>query len=151
MSGNSWQYLSDKNQARLILTSEHSIKAGLLSGKISRHYNLEENSQRLETQVHTKGFASVFSVIALGPAGDDAPFTVTKETVHSNFKGIVFAPQDIEAVTITKGDAQYTVVIAHKEFASPTDTFTANGCVGFGNVLVFDKAKQDHPGTVLLY
>ena len=148
---NSWTYRSDKNQARLILTSESDIAAGLLPGKISRHYNMEEESVRLETQIRAKGFASVFSVIALDTAGDDTPFGITRETVHSNFKGIVFAPKDIEAVTITKGDAQYTVVVAHREFASPTDTFTANGCVGFGNVLVFDKSKADDPGTVLLY
>ena len=150
-NGNNWTYKSDKNKARLILTSEHKIKSTLLPGKISRHYNMEEEAVRLETQVKTKGFASVFAAIALGSAADDISFTVTKEIVHSNFKNIVLSPQDIEAVTITKEDAQYTVVIAHKEFASPTDTFTANGCVGFGNVVVFDKAKGDSAGTVLLY
>ncbi|MDR2183772.1 MAG: heparinase II/III family protein [Clostridiales bacterium] len=149
--GNNWKYFSDKNQARLILKSEHPIKTGLLPGKISRHYNMEEETVRLETQVAAKGFASVFSVIALDGAGDDTPFAVTKEIVRSNFKGIVFDSATIEAVTISKGDMQHTVVIAHKEFASPTDTFTANGCVGFGNVLVFDKTKPDNPGTVLLY
>ena len=148
---NNWAYRSDKNQARLILTSEHDIKTSLLPGKISRHYNLEEETARLETQVKAKGFASVFSAIALGSATDDTPFAVTKEVVHSNFKGIIFDSKDIEAVTITKGDAQYTIVVSHKEFASPTDTFTANGCVGFGNVLVFDKAKPNDVGTVLLY
>ena len=150
--GNAWSYKSAKNSARLIQTSEHELKTELLPGKISRHYNQQEDTLRLETCIQTKGFASILSVIALDfAANSNIPFSVVKETVHSNFKNIVFSPSDIEAFTITKGDKQYTAVIAHKEYASPTDTFTANDCVGFGNVLVFDKTKPEPHGTVLLY
>ena len=149
--GNTWKYSTSKNQTRMLLLSEFNAKSKLAPGKISRHYNLEEDSTRLETQINSKGFASLFTAIALEPANTTDVFTITKDVVHSNFKGIIFDHKDIEAVTITKGNKQYTVAIAHKEFASPTDTFTANGCVGFGNVLVFDKAVIPPKGTVLLY
>ena len=149
--GNNWSYRSKKNQARLILTSEQDITAGLLPGKISRHYNMEEKTVRLETQMRARGFASIFTAIALDSSDSNMPFAVSKETVYSNFEGTALGQADIEAISITKGDAQYMVVIAHKEVASPTDTFAANTCVGFGNVLVFDKTKSDDSGTVLLY
>jgi len=35
------------------------------------------------------------------------------------------------------------VVIAHQEWATPTDTFNAEGCTGFGSVVVFDRAKGE--------
>ena len=33
----------------------------------------------------------------------------------------------------------YTVVLAHTEFAAPTDMFNADGCTGFALSMVFDR------------
>jgi len=153
--GMRWHYRSERNTARLIFASEYEMKTGLLAGCISRHYNKHEKTVRLETQIRALGFASVFSAFALDipgvPAAKEEQFTISKENVYSNFKNIVFPSTDIEALSITKGERQYTAVIAHKEYASPTDTFTANGCVGFGQVLIFNHAKTPPQSVVLLY
>jgi hypothetical protein len=46
----------------------------------------------------------------------------------------------------------FTVVVAHQEYASPTDTFCADGCTGFGTVVVFDRGKgETEIGTALAY
>jgi hypothetical protein len=149
--GNTCTYKSEKNQARIVLLSENDIETRLLPGKISRHYNLEEEAIRLQTRMDATGFAGIFTAIALDNANSDELFTIKKEIVHSNFKGIIFDHEDIEVVTITKGTRQYTVAIAHNEYASPTDTFTAGGCVGFGNAVIFDKSCVPPKAAVLLH
>ena len=150
-SGNEWQYLSGKNSAKLLLCAEHNITTKLQPGRISRHYNLQEETMQLETQIAAKGFASVFTAIGLSNPGEEEYFAIEKHDVHSNFKKIIFSPQEIEAVTITKGNEKYTAIFAHTEYACPTDTFTANGCVGFGHVVVFDHGDVKLKGTVLAY
>ncbi|MCL2557607.1 MAG: heparinase II/III family protein [Treponema sp.] len=149
--GNDWNYRSEKNIARLALLSSHEIKAGLAPGRISRQYNQEEESLRLQTMINATGFASVFSVIALDPATACEPFSIAKETVYLNSSGIECPSAEAEAVTICKDDKKYTVVIAHREYTGPTNTFAANGCVGFGNVIVFDPSKQPSKHVVLAY
>ena len=71
--------------------------------------------------------------------------------VKSNFKGITFEDKLIEAINITKGDRKYTLVVAHQDYASPTDSFNADGCIGFGKLVVFNRRKnEERIGKVLL-
>ena len=91
-------------------------------------------------------------MIALNPAGSTKQVTVEKLPVSSNFKNIIFEDKLIEALNITKGTQKYTVVVAHQEYASPTDTFCADGCTGFGNVVVFNRsAGEDTIGKTLVW
>jgi hypothetical protein len=91
-------------------------------------------------------------VIALSETDARIPLIVEKISVCSNFKGIVFDDSQIEALTIKHGEKHYTLVIAHEEYASPTDTFLADGCTGFGMAVVFDRNKEETEiGTVLLW
>ena len=46
---------------------------------------------------------------------------------------------------------EYVVVICHQEVNSPTDLVEVDGCLGFGNVIVFDKSKDVLVGTVMNY
>jgi len=43
------------------------------------------------------------------------------------------------------GGAATTVaaVFANREYASPTDTFNAGGCTGFGELVVFDRGAGE--------
>ena len=56
-----------------------------------------------------------------------------------------------EGLKITGNGKEYVVVICHQEVNSPTDLEEVDGCLGYGNVIVFDKAETDKAGTVLCW
>ncbi|HHV32887.1 MAG TPA: heparinase [Clostridiales bacterium] len=141
-SGDRFVYSSTKNRAEICLVGNHR-SAVLTPTRLSRHYNLAEDNVTLQTELAGNGFTSAFTVISLNPAGEGERVEVEKVPVYSNFKEIQFEDRLIEALTITKGARRYTVVVAHQEYASPTDTFRADGCTGFGNVVVFDRAAGE--------
>ncbi len=118
--------------------SSHGVTQYLKATRLSRHYNELTNNKTLVSEVEADGFASLFTLISLH---EDA--SLKKERVLSNFKKTRFPDSQIEAVTIEKGDAAYTVVVSHQEWASPTDTFNAGGCTGFGALVVFDRGKDE--------
>lgn len=147
-----YRYESEKNDLKAVLLSAYPIVTGLGSARVSRHYNQAEDCPALESQVQGTGFTSAYAVFSLDPAGVAEPLTVKRLAVRSNFKDILFADEAVEALCITKGERTYTVAVAHMEYASPTDTFQAGGCTGFGNVVVFDhSANETEVGTVLSY
>ena len=126
------------------------MAAELKTGRVARHYNHAAENPVLETAVQGRGFTGVFTVIALDRTGEEEPLAVEKLPVTSNFKGIRFADKEIEAVRVRKGGRSWVVVVSHMEYASPTDTFNAGGCCGFGGVEVFDEtAGERETGTVL--
>jgi len=146
----SYVYSSQKNTATIELISEENIETELVPSRISRHYNRQEASIALKTKISADGFASVFSVISIDKAGDEIQVSAKKEQVQSSFYDSVFSHKDIEALTITKGTKKYTAVIAHREFASPTDLFNVGDCIGFGHVVVFDRNEVSSSGEVLV-
>jgi hypothetical protein len=146
-----WHYLRGEANARL-----QFIRTGLSSkavdSEISRHYNEKTPASCIETSFDSKGSGCAFTVIALGDKADDRAFSVEKLEVRSNFKDIVFTDKQIEALDIRLGAEHYTLAIAHEEYAAPTDTFLASGCVGFGSAVVFDRsAGETETGTVLAW
>ena len=145
----SFRYHSKLNDVETCLLAP-DCKSSIIPTRVSRHYNETEANQTIKTEVSGEGFASLFTVISINKPNGFIPLQVKKVPVASNFKGIVFSSSLIEAVNISKGEASYTVVIAHQEWASPTDTFNADGCTGFGNVVVFDRSKaEEGSGTRL--
>lgn len=136
--------------ARLRLVSAAPVVASLKRGRVARHYNRAEENDVLETTVQGQGFVNIWSVLALDRAGTEEPLSVEKLPVDSNFKGIRFEDREIEAIRVRKGARSWVVVVSHMEYASPTDTFNAGGCCGFGGVEVFDEtAGEGEAGTVL--
>ena len=139
------------------VTAEVAIIAEGLSGavsesRISKQYNKEISGSMLTTSLTGEGFAGVFTVFAVSDANRERGLKIDKVHVKSTFKGITFADSQVEALNITFGEVRYTVVVAHEEYASPTDTFDADGCIGFGNCVVFDRAAgETETGTVLLW
>jgi len=98
------------------------------------------------------GFAGAFAVFAFAEAGDNERLSVEKLPVTSRFTSKLVADDVIEALSIQFGNLDYVLVIAHREYSCPTDMFSAGGCAGFGNAVIFDRASNEHQiGTVLLY
>jgi len=139
------RYISDLNDVHIEQLSSGPIRTELDKSRISRHYNLAEKTTAVCTSISGTGFVSLYTVISL-----DGHVAVTKNPVTSNFKSTVFDHKMIESLTVSRKGGTHTLVIAHQEYASPTDTFCADGCTGFGSVVVFDRTKNETEiGTVL--
>ena len=140
----------ERASAKLRIVSESPVTTALRPGRISRHYNHAAGNTVLETKIEGNGFASAFAVIALQAKGTPEPLMVEKLPVFSNFKGIQFEDKQIEALRVRWKNRAWVVAVAHQEYASPTDTFRAGGCTGFGGVVVFEEsASEAEIGTVL--
>ena len=149
-SGGAWTYTSSRNCTQIVLPVMSGTNTVKVPSKISRHYNSFEQNEALKTTWQAEGFSSHFTVICAGKAGDQERLTADFVPVTSNFKGITFSDSQIQALSIRKGERHYLVVIAHEEYASPTDTFCADTCTGFGSVTVFNRAAGENEiGTML--
>jgi hypothetical protein len=116
--------------------------------RISRNYNHCEPNDALRIETKGNGFTSLLTVILA-----DAKRQVTVETlpVKSALKGIFYPKEMAEAIKITTPETEYVVIICHQEVNSPTDLVEADGCMGYGNVIVFDKKEDCLVGEVLNY
>ena len=121
--------------ATLYQLSKDKLNLSIEDSCISRHYNKEENNKMLKTCVKATGFSSIISVFDFRATNCD----VSLQAVKSNFKGITFSPDSIESVEISDSSRDIVLVCAHKEYATPTDTFLTCGCTGFGQLTYFDK------------
>lgn len=144
-------YSSDKNKVEMYFASKGLTKE-IISSKYSKHYNEFEPNEAVKTSFSADGFGSIITVISTNEADKEESIKVEKVPVHSNFKNIIFEDKLIEAISIKKGEKSYTAVFAHQDYASPTDSFTANNCIGFGQVVVFNNSKAENKiGKVLLW
>ena len=149
--GNRYIYKGQKVNAQMVLLTS-GLESFVSESKLSRHYNQYESNKMVTTNFSGDGFTGAFTMLALSDLDKNHTLEVKKIPVRSNFKGITFADKQIEALNVSFGEWRYTIVIAHEEYACPTDTFLAGGCVGFGNCVVFDKtANETEIGTVLLW
>lgn len=121
------------------------------TGRLSRNYNQAEEHPVLCVRKQADGFASFLTVICGREKSEPAGLKVEKIPVSSAFRKVIHPDSWAEAVKITWKSNEYIVIICHQEVNTPTDQTVADGCMGFGNVLVFEKGKEQQPGTVLLY
>ena len=133
-------FKSAKNEVQIKTLSAHGVVQYVKGTRLSRHYNELKDNKTLVSEVSSEGFASLFTLIALN-AGKAL---LQKVPVYSNFKKTQFPVDWIEAVSISHSSEAYTVVFAHQEWATPTDTFKANGCTGFGSLVVFNTTESEH-------
>lgn len=129
-------------------------RAKLSHSKIARHYNRYEMRQRIEIDVDGNGFQSLLTVIRkseINETGSPTSCRVTRIPVKSALKGVEYPASMAEALKIETAEKEYVVILCHQEVNSPTDLEEADGCMGFGNVIVFDKAETTLVGTVLNY
>lgn len=144
-----YTYHSKKVRAEIKIIAPE-LSSEIIDTHISRHYNKLEDNKSIVTVFTGKAFTSAYTVIGLMDSNASETLAVEKLAVKSSFKGITFRDEQVEALNIRLGNLCYTVVIAHEEYASPTDTFSADGCVGFGSVVVFNRGEGEKEiGTVL--
>jgi hypothetical protein len=148
---NRFRYESGKNNTEVLFAGSPPHKTEIINTKMSRHYNAYDENTALKTEWKSSGFSCLYSVISVNKTGGAlTKVQVERIPVKSNFKNILFSDSQIQALKITKGSRRYLVVIAHEEYATPTDTFCADGCTGFGTVSVFDlSAGEKETGTIL--
>lgn len=113
------------------------LEQKITDSEISRHYNQRESNKALVTVLEAEGEASIITVFDFSESKGKCALV----EVESTFKGIIFPSKTIEAVEVSSKDRDIVLVCAHKEYASPTDTYLAAGCVGFGTLTVFDKKR----------
>ena len=138
-------YRGEKAKADFYFLSD-DIRIVLQKGHISRHYNQEEGNTVCKVTKEQRGFASLVTVIDADP---DRVLTVEKIPVKSALKGSTYPETMAEALKLNVRGKEYVVIVCHQEINSPTDMAEADGCMGYGNVIVFDKEKQQVVGEVL--
>lgn len=116
---------------------------------LSRRYNHEEENETVTAAWSGEGFTSCVTVIQTGAKGALPLLSCEKIPAASALKGTVYPDAMAEAVKLTLHDKEYVVVICHQEVNSPTDLVEADGCLGFGNVIVFDKEEMTEVGHTL--
>ena len=145
------KYISEKNDVDVKFVA-NNLNLEVIDTRYSKHYNDCIDNKTVKTTLQGDGFASIITVISTNKKGETENLEVEKLEVKSNFKEIIFEDKLIEAVNITKGDKKYTLVIAHQDYASPTDSFNADGCIGFGNVVMFNRSNgEERIGKVLMW
>lgn len=143
-------FTGKRAQARFFFMTP-GIEVHMDQSRISRHYNRSEMRQRIRVGCESSGFTSLITVIQGGRKGHLPECRVKKIPVSSALKGITYPDSMAEAVNIQVDDHEYVVIICHQEVNSPTDLEEADGCMGYGNVIVFDKKRERLVGTVLHY
>ncbi len=143
-------FIGEKAQAKFFFMTPESGGA-LLEGKIARHYNQQKARKRIQVKKKGQGFTSLLTVIQTGETGKMPKLQVERIPVKSALKGIYYPFSMAEGVKLITEEKEYVVIICHQEVNSPTDLVEADGCLGYGNVIVFDKAKADKVGTVLCW
>ncbi len=143
-------FIGEKAQARFFFLTPKA-KAETILGKVARHYNQQKARQKVRVKIKGEGFTSLLTVIQAGEAGNLPRYQVEKLPVKSALKGFYYPDSMAEGLKITGNGKEYVVVICHQEVNSPTDLEEVDGCLGYGNVIVFDKAETDKAGTVLCW
>lgn len=127
-------------------------KSEIIDTKISRFYNSYEDNKTVKNEFVATGFASAITVIITDHSknlADMKKVKVSKLDVKSSKKDIVYPDHYAEALKIETKDSKNVVIICHQEVNSPTDLVVADGCAGFGNVIVFEPEKEKIIGSVL--
>lgn len=131
----------------------HFLSGGVTLEKkrthLSRRYNHEEENETVIAAWKGEGFASCVTVIYAGAKEGLKPMTCEKIPVKSALKQTVYPDSMAEAVKLTLADTEYVIIFCHQEVNSPTDLVEADGCLGFGNVIVFDKKEETEVGHTL--
>ena len=125
--------------------------ARLTNTHLSRSYNHEEDNQTVSLTWQGQGTCTCITVITVLDQAKSAAYTVEKLPVKSALKGSTYPDNMAEAIKVTCDDTEYVTILCHQEVNSPTDLVEADGCLGFGNVIVFNKQQATEVGQVLVY
>lgn len=139
-------YKGKQTQARFEFLSEH-VRVEQGKSRLARYYNFAEENDMIAVHGSGSGFTSLITVISK----EKLDVQAEKIPVISALKRIAYEDRQAEALRLTVGatGAQYIISICHEEVNSPTDLIEVDGCLGYGNVIVFEKNKETLVGTVL--
>lgn len=143
-------YESEKNKVDFKFIGNDLLQETIKT-RFSRHYNQCEDNVTVVNSFEKEGFTSVITVISTNDVEAYEEVSINKVPVKSNFKNIYFKDSSIEAINIEKGNRKFTVVLAHEDYVSPTDSFNADGCIGFGNIVIFNRTEENNLSTKILY
>lgn len=127
------------------------LRASLEKSRLSRFYNQCGERDCIRVVKEGTGFVSFLTLIWTGRRGEEAPFQAREIPVRSALKGIEYPPSMAQAVGIKGEETDLVVILCHQEVNSPTDLVQAEDCMGFGNVIVFDRRKERVAGNVLWF
>lgn len=143
-------YIGQKAKADVFFATP-GVLVETIKTRISRNYNQAEEQTTVTVKKKQKGFTSLITVIHGRGLEEAEELKVEKIKVRSEFKDVIHPDSWAEALKILVHGKEYVVIICHQEVNTPTDQTEADGCMGFGQVLVFDKAVETQVGTVLLW
>lgn len=141
-----------KNAAADLYFLNAITKTEVLETRISRHYNRFEYNKTIKNDFIGNGFVSAITVIITEESTNKKNLDqvkVKKVPVKSTLKNIIYPDNYAEAVEIETQSNHYVIILCHQEVNSPTDLVEAEGCLGFGNVIVFEPDKEKEIGCVL--
>lgn len=147
LDGNSVFYRGKTAAAKLlVLTPEASLT--LKDVPLSRTYNELEQGQCLQADFQKEGFAGLVTVISTACADSAyaaSAFDLKAELVPVRLTrtGETLPGEKAQAVTINRGGNNYTVICLHGEVISEVGLIEANGCKGYGKVMVFAPETKD--------
>lgn len=143
-------YKGEKAEANFyFLTPKIQIEQTV--SRLSRNYNQAEENPCIKTELVGKGFTSMITVIHGGKVGQLPSIKLEKLPVKSALKEIYYPEYMAEAIKIEVEQQTYIVVVCHQEVNTPTDLVEVDGCMGYGNVIVFDKNEEHLVGNVLCW
>lgn len=148
LSGDTLCFHKDEVHAKFHYLTE-GIETDLVPTRISRHYNMFEESKRAVIRKRGSGTTTFITGICGGTRERTEECTFQKVPVKSALKNTVYADEQAEAVFVKDGEHSYTVIVCHQEVNTPTDLVQSGECRGFGNVIVFDHSKATIGGEVL--
>lgn len=125
------------------------LQAKVVPSRVSRHYNQFSENRRIVLEKRASGTTTMITAIVGGGEERVRNCSFRKIPAMSALKNTVYGDEMAEAVSIRDGEKNYTVIVCHQEVNSPTDLVKASGCIGFGNVIVFDHDEETIGGKVL--
>lgn len=103
----------------------------------SPEYNLKKESKRAELFKKAKGFTSFITLLYF-PETTDLSY---KKTPVYNRNNVLLNDEDAEAVTLTIGDTEYTMLVVHDSPAPASHFFKVNNQFVSGEVVLIEKRE----------
>ena len=123
----------------------------IIDTHISRSYNHETVNKTIVYEWQGESTCTNIIVVHTIEHGRLDDYKIEKIPIESALKGCTYEDYMAEGIKISTDKTAYVATICHQEINSPTDLVKADGCLGFGAVIVFDKNKSTEVGNVLCY
>lgn len=142
-------YESQKNYTEMKFIND-DIHLQIIESKYSKHYNEIDENKAAEVTLFKNGFASIITVISNNDKSKIDKLSIEKCPVYLNHRKVLLEDKMAEAIKIKKGKRKYTLVIGHEDYACPTDAFNVDGCIGLGQVVIFDRTNNKNEREIIV-